>query len=130
MPINNADFPIADNEPEIKIDNLVERVYLYRAESILPYYNGLRFYKYKQKFDGLDTFISENGIYYIWANRIGGNTGRWTISIKIGTTYGGVFVNSMYGNSSTNFFTTKFPIEGNYSNTLAVTLFKITSDTR
>jgi hypothetical protein len=130
MPINNADFPISDQQADLKIDNLVEHVYLYRAQSAFTNYNTLRFYKYKQKFNGLDTFISENGIYYIWANRVSENTGQWIISIKIGTAFPGVPANGMYGNTDSNFFITKFPIEGNYSNVLSVVLSKITSDTR
>lgn len=129
MPINNADIPIADNEPEIKIDNLVERAYLYRAQSdTVPNYNK-RFYKYKQKFNGLDTFISEDGIYYIWAKRVAGNTGQWVVSKKIGDDSGGTS-DRVSQNANSNFFTTKVPVEGNYTNFITVIVSKITSDTR
>jgi asparagine N-glycosylation enzyme membrane subunit Stt3 len=127
MPINNADIPIADNEPEIKIDNPVERAYLYRIISsanptIFPV--GLKFYKYKQKFQRKDTFISEDGASFIWARRIGGNAGWWTMSYKLGLTN----ASTVTKNFNSNFFITNEPVEGTYNN--GVILSKITTDTR
>ncbi len=114
MPINNADFPIIDNEPEIKIDNPVERAYLYRiissASTIFPV--GLKFYKYKQKFNGQDTFISESNTVFLWVN----NSNRWSMSNKIGDTNNGVARNAT-------------GIEGLYR-IPNVTLARITTDTR
>ena len=126
MPINNADFPIADNKPERKIDNPVERVYLYRINSSSngSFSTGLRFYKYKQKFEGKDTFISEDGASFIWARRIGGNAGWWTMSYNLGLTN----ASTVTKNFNSNFFITNEPVEGTYNN--GVILSKITSDTR
>jgi hypothetical protein len=130
MPITNADFPTTDQQVDIKIDNLVEHAYLYNIDtSAIANYVGLKFYKYKQKFNGLDTFISNNNIYYIWANRITGNTGQWIISKKIGDTSGSPS-DRVSQNANSNFFATKVPIEGGYSNFVTVVLAKKTSDTR
>jgi hypothetical protein len=131
MPINNADFPIIDQQADLKIDNLVEHVYLYNiSSSVVSEYVGLKFYKYKQKFNGLDTFISNNNIYYIWANRTDGVTGgQWVISKRIGDTSGGP-PDRVSQNSNANFFTTRVPVEGSYSNFVTVVLAKTTSDTR
>lgn len=114
MPIINADFPISDQQADLKIDNLVERVYLYvitaSAKSDIDV--GLRFYKYKQKFNGQDTFISESNTIFIWIN----NNNRWSMSNQIGDTTNGV-ARIAAG------------IEGLYRNP-NVTLARITSDTR
>jgi hypothetical protein len=130
MPIINADFPISDQQADLKIDNLVEHVYLYNiSSSVITDYVGLKFYKYKQKFNGLDTFISNNNIYYIWANRISGSLGQWVISKRIGDSSGGPS-DKVSGTASGSFFTTRVPIEGSYSNLVTIALAKITSDTR
>lgn len=115
MPINNADFPIIDNEPEIKIDNPVERAYLYRitSSSSTNFPINLRFYKYKQKFNGQNTFISESNTIFIWINNI---NNRWEMSNKIGDTTNGIT-------------RTATGIEGLYR-IPNVTLARITSDTR
>jgi hypothetical protein len=43
MPIINADFPISDQQADLKIDNLVERVYLYNiSSSVVSEYVGLK----------------------------------------------------------------------------------------
>jgi len=132
MPINNADFPIADNNPAIKIDNPVERVYLYRVTSTsnaAVIRSGLRFYKYKQKFNGLDTFISEDGAYYISAFRISGPVGNWIIAPTIGQ--GGSSGTRLGGNVVGSFFPRGIPVEGSYSSiAVTISLAKITSDTR
>jgi hypothetical protein len=130
MPIIDADFPITDQQADLKIDNLVEHVYLYNiSSSVVSEYVGLKFYKYKQKFNGLDTFISNNNIYYIWARSLGGSAGQWVISKRIGNTSGGPS-DTVLGNFNSNFFTTRVPIEGSYSNLVTIALAKITSDTR
>jgi hypothetical protein len=133
MPINNADIPIADNEPEVKIDNPVERIYLYRVASTsfpIIIRSGLRFYKYKQKFNGLDTFISEDGAYYISAYRLSsGTSGYWIIAPTIGQ--GGSAGNRLNTTFNSSFFPRGTPVEGQYSSVaVTVSLVKITSDTR
>ena len=114
MPIINADFPISDQQADLKIDNLVERVYLYviTASSKSGIDVGLRFYKYKQKFNGQDTFISESNTIFIWIN----NINRWSMSNQIGDNTNGV---ARIGAE----------IEGLYRNP-NVSLARITSDTR
>jgi hypothetical protein len=132
MPINNADIPIADNEPEVKIDNPVERIYLYRVASTsfpIIIRSGLRFYKYKQKFNGLDTFISEDGAYYISAYGLSGTSGYWIIAPTIGQ--GGSAGNRLNTTFNSSFFPRGTPVEGQYSSiAVTISLAKITSDTR
>ena len=131
MPITDADLPITDQQADLKIDNQVERIYLYRIsssslESVIRV--GLRFYKYNRKWEGLDTFISEDGLFYISAFRISGSSGLWIIAPTIGQ--GGSAANRLAktGAPVTNFG----PIEGQYSSIAvsSATLSRITSDTR
>lgn len=87
MSIIDADSPIIDNQIDFKIDNQVERTYLYVVSSSdNPNFSiGLKFSKYNQKFNGLDIFISENDDYYIWGNLTTITGGSWVITKKIGT---------------------------------------------
>lgn len=132
MPINNSDFPITDQQADLKIDTQVERVYLYIVTSTsfpLLVRSGLRFYKYKEKFNGLDTFISEDGAYYISAFRISGDLGSWIMAPTIGQ--GGTSGTRLSSTTSGTFFPRGLPVEGSYGSiAVTISLAKITSDTR
>jgi hypothetical protein len=87
MPIEDTDIPIIDNKADFQIDNQIERIYVYRvtsAPNVTPDVRNLRFYKFNQKYLGLDTFISEDGNYYISAYSSGGSSGYWVIGTRIG----------------------------------------------
>ncbi|MEY4342825.1 MAG: hypothetical protein RL736_621 [Pseudomonadota bacterium] len=98
------------------------------APSVTPDIRGLRFYKFNQKYLRLDTFISEDGNYYISAYSSGGTTGYWVIGTIIGDSSGGA-------NRFSSTFNVTFlpygssPIDTSYSS-LAGTLLlsKITSN--
>lgn len=115
MPIEDTDIPIIDNQTDFKIDNQVERVYLYRIISATnPNFKvGLRFYKFPQKWEGLDTFISEDGAYYISAYRITTNSGYWVMAPTIGQ--GGSAANRVNTTFSLSFFPYGTSIEATYS---------------
>lgn len=90
MPIEDTDIPIIDNQTDFKIDNQVERIYIYRARrtsvgGLTPSVDNLRFYKAPEKYNNFDVFISENGVYYIWAF-VAGTLGYWVLSTRKGLT--------------------------------------------
>jgi len=129
MPIEDADIPIIDNQTDFKIDNQIERVYLYRISSRTntAFTVGLRFYKFPQKYEGLDTFISEDGAYYISAYRLGTTSGYWIMAPTIGQA--GSASNRLNTTFSTSFFPYGSPIENTYSSVGGnVILSKITSN--
>ena len=132
MPIEDADIPIIDNQTDFKIDNQIERIYVYRvtsAPSVTPDVRGLRFYKLPQKYLGLDTFISEDGNYYISAYSGGGSTGYWVISTKINVPIVELQPNRFISTFNGTFFPYGRPIDTSYSS-IAGTLIlsKITSN--
>jgi hypothetical protein len=132
MPIEDTDVPIIDNKADFQIDNQIERIYVYRvtsAPSVTPDVRGLRFYKLPQKHLGLDTFISEDGNYYISAYSFSGTIGYWVIGTKIGgPDYGGQ-TNRFSSTTTSTFFPYGTPIDTSYSGgTGTLILSKITSN--
>jgi hypothetical protein len=128
MPIIDADFPIIDQQVDLKIDTQVERIYLYRISSSTnsDFRNGLRFSQFRQKHEGLNTFISEDGAYYISAFRISGTGGYWIIAPTIGQA--SCAANRINSTFIGLFFPRGVPVEGTYGSTVVIS--KITSDTR
>jgi hypothetical protein len=122
MPIEDTDVPIIDNKADFQIDNQIERIYAYRvtsAPSVTPDVRNLRFYKLPQKYLRLDTFISEDGNYYISAYTSAGNSGYWLISTQIGVNNSGA--NSFSSTFTVNFLLNPTSIDTSYSS-LAGTL--------